>query len=170
MKKNKNNKGFSLVELVIVVAILAILVGLLAPQYTKYVERSRKSADASNIDNIVTAIKVSAADQSFNIAAGSYTIELTKDNCKVTINKSNQSDNAEDIVKALNEYLGKTVFTKNQAEMTASSIKLKSSKWGADSIKATVIVETSGAVVVDSYSPEALKTFMSTGKEAEKTN
>lgn len=165
MKKNKNNKGFSLVELVIVVAILAILVGILAPQYTKYVERSRKSADASNIDNIVTAIKVSAADQSYDIAAGTYTIELKKDNCTVTIEKKNAADNAEAIQAALNEYLGKDVFSKNGTVMTATSIKLKSSKWGAESIKAVVSIQTSGAVVVDSYTPDGLKTFMQTGKE-----
>ena len=47
-----------IVELVIVVAILAILVGILAPQYTKYVEKSRKAADASNLENLVTAFKV----------------------------------------------------------------------------------------------------------------
>ena len=55
----------ALVELVIVVAILAILVGLLAPQYTKYVERSRQAADGSNIDNLVTAVKVAAADDKY---------------------------------------------------------------------------------------------------------
>ena len=65
LNKKKNNKGFTLVELVIVVAILAILVGILAPQYTKYVEKSRKAADASNLENLVTGIKVAA--QKFSI-------------------------------------------------------------------------------------------------------
>jgi len=31
-KKQKNNKGFSLVELIVVIAIMAVLVGVLAPQ------------------------------------------------------------------------------------------------------------------------------------------
>lgn len=61
-ERKKDNKGFTLVELVIVIAILAILVGLLAPQYTKYVEKSRKSADASNMDEMVKAVQVYAAD------------------------------------------------------------------------------------------------------------
>ena len=61
-RKKKDNKGFTLVELVIVVAILAILVGILAPQYTKYVEKSRQSADAANMDEMVKAVEVYAAD------------------------------------------------------------------------------------------------------------
>ena len=83
-RKKKDNKGFTLVELVIVVAILAILVGLLAPQYTKYVEKSRKSADASNLDNIVTAFKVAAADQDYDIDAASYAIVMSIDKTTIT--------------------------------------------------------------------------------------
>lgn len=54
------------------------LVGLLAPQYTKYVEKSRKSADVTNIENVVTAIKVAASDEEFgSLATGDYVVKLT---------------------------------------------------------------------------------------------
>ena len=74
--RKKDNKGFTLVELVIVVAILAILVGILAPQYTKYVEKSRKAADASNLENMVTAFKTAASDGTDSVEAGAYSIEI----------------------------------------------------------------------------------------------
>lgn len=62
MKKEMNNKGFSLVELIIVIAIMAVLVGVLAPQYLKYVNNSKVSTDITNAGNINTAISAGIAD------------------------------------------------------------------------------------------------------------
>lgn len=62
MKKEMNNKGFSLVELIIVIAIMAVLVGILAPQYLKYVNNSKVSTDISNGQNIATTIQTMIAD------------------------------------------------------------------------------------------------------------
>ena len=64
MKKEMNNKGFSLVELIIVIAIMAILVVVLAPQYLKYVEKSRESADLDNYQAIISAIEIYNSDPS----------------------------------------------------------------------------------------------------------
>ena len=61
-QKSLTNKGFSLVELIIVIAIMAVLVGVLAPQFLKYVERSRKATDVDNMQAVITAIQVYAAD------------------------------------------------------------------------------------------------------------
>lgn len=62
MKKEMNNKGFSLVELIIVIAIMAVLMGILAPQYLKYVKRSKVSTDITNAEEIATAVGVAIAD------------------------------------------------------------------------------------------------------------
>lgn len=72
--KKTNNKGFSLVELIIVIAIMAVLVGILAPQFVKYVERSRESTDIKNVQEMVTAVQVYAADNA--VPDGSSTITL----------------------------------------------------------------------------------------------
>ncbi len=64
VKKELNNKGFSLMELIIVVAIMAVLIGVLAPQYLKYVEKSRQSADLQAIDTLISAVEIYSASTS----------------------------------------------------------------------------------------------------------
>lgn len=162
-RKKKDNKGFTLVELVIVVAILAILVGLLAPQYTKYVERSRQAADGSNIDHLVTAVKVAAADDKYKDLIPStgdnvFAFVISDAGSAVYLNKATQDDTTA-IGKALAEYAGKEW----------RSTTLKSSRWGVNTpdgvaaptgakvtISATCTISTDGAVTV-TYSPENVK-------------
>jgi len=61
-KKQKNNKGFSLVELIVVIAIMVVLVAVLAPVFTKYIESSRRSTDVQNANSIAEAVIADAAD------------------------------------------------------------------------------------------------------------
>ena len=60
MKRQKNNKGFSLVELIVVVAIMAVLVGVLAPAYLRYIEKARRQTCYWNMDNVVRAVQLRA--------------------------------------------------------------------------------------------------------------
>ena len=78
MKKEMNNKGFSLVELIIVVAIMAVLIGVLAPTYLKYVESSKKTSDCSAIGSIMDAVEVIAVDPTIDTwTAGTTGFEAT---------------------------------------------------------------------------------------------
>ena len=61
-KKQKNNKGFSLVELIVVIAIMVVLVAVLAPVFSKYIESSRRSTDIQNANSIAEAVLADAAD------------------------------------------------------------------------------------------------------------
>ena len=77
VKKELNNKGFSLIELIIVVAIMAVLIGVLAPQYLKYVEKSRQSADLASYESIISAIETYATDPSITWTNGKVTCSTT---------------------------------------------------------------------------------------------
>lgn len=149
--KKKDNKGFSLVELIIVVAIMAILVGLLAPQYLKYVEKSRKSADANNLDQMVQAIQVYAADADKTLPEGNYKITIGKD---ATI-PSIEGDKGD--LNVMKEAL-------NEAVPGYATTKLKSNKWkdndkNATEISATVEVKQDGGTTV-SYKPGSLAEYV----------
>lgn len=120
MKKEMNNKGFSLVELIIVVAIMAVLIGVLAPAYLQYVEKSKKTKDCSAIGSVMDAIEIVAADPA--ITWGNEAL-----NVKVETTGADYSNNAtveaavENIVKAANvKITGTWDATPNQIEFTAS--------------------------------------------------
>lgn len=158
-KKKNDNKGFSLVELIIVVAILAILVGLLAPQYLKYVEKSRKSADASNLDEMVRAIQVYAADAEETLPEDTYTIKIDKNKTEVTAASTTK--------KTANEGMAKKALDATAPDWAKT--KLKSNKWdsgkkgtekaNAASISAIIKVEQDGGTTV-TYTPGSLADYI----------
>lgn len=61
-KKQKNNKGFSLVELIVVIAIMVVLVAVLVPVFTRYIESSRRSTDVQNANSISEGVLADVAD------------------------------------------------------------------------------------------------------------
>lgn len=74
MKKEMNNKGFSLVELIIVIAIMVILIAVLAPQYLRYVEKSRVASDQNTVVEYINAMQTVASDPEISLTAGSTTL------------------------------------------------------------------------------------------------
>lgn len=143
-KNNKNNKGFSLVELIIVIAIMAILIGVLAPQYLKFVERSRQSTDKQNVDEIVRAIEIYAADpladpKVATDAAGTK-VTLTTSGLSIEASKTNTN--------AFGAALGAAgIGSYSSGTYTADSTKLKSSVWG--NVTLTFTVGSDGNVKVE---------------------
>ena len=55
MRKNKNNKGFTLVELIVVLVILAILAAILIPELLGYIDRAREKQYILDAKNLLTA-------------------------------------------------------------------------------------------------------------------
>lgn len=158
--KKKDNKGFTLVELVIVIAILAILVGLLAPQYTKYVEKSRKAADASNMDDMVNAIKLYAADGAHHLQTTEYQL-IIGDGTGGTMGSTALIESSAPAGTSDAELRAEL-----QKEFPGWETKLitKSKKWGENgssaSIKANITVNPDGGITV-SYEPEKFAEYMS---------
>ena len=155
-KKKNDNKGFSLVELIIVVAILAILVGLLAPQYLKYVEKSRKSADASNLDEMVRAIQVYAADAEVTLPADTYTITINATSTGVTATKNGSKTVAE---RALNENAPGWKKTNLKSNKWDNGAAAETQKGNATSVSAEITVAQDGGTTVK-YTPASLATYI----------
>lgn len=62
MKRQRKNRGFSLVELIVVVLIMGIIAVSLAPQVMKWVYKARESADFQAADDLKAVGQVIVAE------------------------------------------------------------------------------------------------------------
>lgn len=62
MKRNLNDRGFTLIELMVVIVILGILAGLIIPRIMSRPEEARQSKARIQIESLETAIKLYKLD------------------------------------------------------------------------------------------------------------
>ena len=62
MKKNLNNRGFTLIELMVVIVILGILAGLIVPRIMSRPEEARQAKARIQIESLETALKLYRLD------------------------------------------------------------------------------------------------------------
>ncbi|MGF7186414.1 prepilin-type N-terminal cleavage/methylation domain-containing protein [Desulfitispora alkaliphila] len=62
-KKNKNNKGFTLVELLVVIAIIGILAAVIAPAVFEQIDKSRAARVIGDYNSVRTAMTAYYADK-----------------------------------------------------------------------------------------------------------
>ena len=142
MKKELNNKGFSLVELIIVIAIMAVLMGVLAPQYLKYVKQSKISTDITNAEEMATAINVAVADGANTSDADSVTVTAASAGTQVSggsqiVSKSNGGSVNAPSCKVNKDWVWIITYDDNNG--------VKEIKLGANASDAKVIWPTSTA-------------------------
>ncbi|MCD6152709.1 MAG: type II secretion system major pseudopilin GspG [Syntrophobacterales bacterium] len=62
MKRNFNNRGFTLIELMVVIVILGILAGLIVPRIMNRPEEARQAKARMQIESLETALKLYKLD------------------------------------------------------------------------------------------------------------
>ena len=105
--KNKNNKGFTLVELLVVIAIIGILAVVAVPALFKNIEKAKIAELEADISTLRSAALSYYADTSGNLPNDSG-IVLTKEDGKVKVNLDWVTDsdgNKNEIIEAVESFM-----------------------------------------------------------------
>ena len=130
-KKQKNNKGFSLVELIIVIAIMAILVGIVCTQVLPYIDKSRHAKDVQVLSGLCTDATAAYSSAASELTESVYTITIDS---TVSVSGGSDTAGATKLQNAFAEYNGVTnvkdlkLESKEGKKVTAVTIKCQDSK------------------------------------------
>lgn len=94
-KKNKNRKGFSLVELIVCLVIMAILAAALVPTLIGYIKQTRQS-NAKNEASAAVSAAQTIASSAFADPSGKYSCAGTSG--VVIAFKSAKEDNTDNLI------------------------------------------------------------------------
>lgn len=109
--KNKNNKGFSLVELIVVIAIMAVLMVVLAPAMLRYVEKTREQKDDSAVSEVANAVELALAQENIYAEAGGKKVEVQVSGAGVITAKIGDADAASsELLKDVKATVGDSII------------------------------------------------------------
>ena len=127
MRKNKKQKGFTLIELIIVIAIIGILAAIAIPTYLGFQNRARNSQSVS----AVGVIRLGLAAYKADTPAGDYPLSGTEN----------------ELFTALADYI-----TTEDADALKADIAGGSGSWdsytSADGSTYTLVVNAAGSGVI----------------------
>ncbi len=66
MKKQRKNKGFTIVELIVVMAIIAVLILIAVPTFTKYLEDANQTSELGTASSIYKSAITTITSESLN--------------------------------------------------------------------------------------------------------
>lgn len=78
MKKNLNNKGFTLIEVLAVIVILSILMAIMVPSVGNIMKKNKEDNYQNLKDSIISAAKIYISDNRYQITVGSCTTQNAK--------------------------------------------------------------------------------------------
>ncbi len=149
-KREKEDKGFTLVELIIVVAIIAVLAAVLAPQYLRYVERSRQSNDLQVATSIMRAATVAVSDPMVGAPSSqTYTITWDTSADDVTFTVADSAGNTDGVAQEIRDSIAEVMGWVNVAgEFNGAAVNDAGSEAGnAQSFVFTLNVSTGNITI-----------------------
>lgn len=123
-KKNKNRKGFSLVELIVVLVIMAILVAALVPSLVGYIRQARQSTAKDECSAVVSAAQTIVSSAYADPSSIYHNNSDTAKNVKVSYTGDNGTMSVVDASGAAVSGADAKAVVKDLAEVTGEIVSI----------------------------------------------